>query len=62
MKKGDRIETPRFGMVKIQKVYRSISTAEKEGFKEPTHYRGNDYFIRGKSIGINRMIFAGIKR
>ena len=62
MKKNDRVETPRFGTVKIQKVFRSSTTAEREGFTEPTHYRDSNYYIRGKSIGINRMIFAGIKK
>jgi hypothetical protein len=62
MKKGDLIETPRFLKVKIEKVLRSNERALKEGYTEPTHYRDNDYYIRGKNIGENRMIFAAIKR
>lgn len=62
MKKGDWVETPRFLKVKIEKVFRSNERACKEGYTEPTHYRDNDYYIRGKHIGPNRMIFAAIKR
>jgi hypothetical protein len=62
MKKGEWIETPRFCKVKIKKVFRSNERANKEGYTEPTHYRNNEYYIRGKSIGNNRMIFAAIKR
>jgi hypothetical protein len=62
MKKGDLVNTPRFCKVKIEKVFRSNERANKEGYTEPTHYRDSEYMIRGKSIGNNRMIFAGIKR
>jgi len=62
MKKGDYVETPRFLMVKIEKVFRKMERAVKEGYTEPTHYRNSDYHIRGKCLGENRMIFAAVKR
>lgn len=62
MKKGDYVKTPRFLTVKIQKVFRKMERAEKEGYTEPTHYRDSEYHIRGKHIGENRMIFAAVKR
>ena len=62
MKKGDYVETPRFLKVRIQEVYQDNAQALKDGYTEPTHYRSEDYHIRGKHIGINRMWFAAIKR
>lgn len=62
MKKGEWIETPRFLKVRISKVFRSNERAMKEGFTEPTHYTDSEYYIRGKCLGNNRMLFAGIKR
>ncbi len=62
MKKGDWVKTPRFGTVKIQKVFRNNERAYKEGYVEPTHYKNPDYYIRGKHTGPNMMIFAAIKR
>lgn len=62
MKKGEWIETPRFLKVRIEKVFRSNERAMKEGYTEPTHYRDSEYYIRGKRLGDNRMIFAAIKR
>lgn len=62
IKKGDYVETPRFLTVQIEKVFRSNDRALSEGYVEPTHYRNSDYYIRGKHIGPNRMIFAAIER
>ena len=62
MKKGELIDTPRFCKVRIEKVFRSNERACKEGYTEPTHYRDNDYYIRGKCLGNNRMKFVAIKR
>ena len=62
MKKGDYIVTPRFCTVKIEKVCKSRNTAYKQGFIEPTHYENFEYDILGKHIGINRMIFAAVKK
>jgi len=62
VKKGEYIKTPRFLTVKIEKVFRSNERAYKEGYTEPTHYVNSEYHIRGKHIGENRMVFAGIKR
>ena len=62
MKIGEWIDTPRFCKVKIEEVYEDNSKALENGFTEPTHYRDEEYHVRGKNIGINRMIFAAIKR
>ncbi len=62
IKQGDWIETPRFLKVKIAEVFEDNSKAWDEGYTEPTHYRGEEYHIRGKNIGENRMVFAAIRR
>lgn len=62
MNKGEWIDTPRFCKVQIEEVYNNNTQAWNEGYTEPTHYRDNEYHIRGKHIGTNRMIFAAIKR
>jgi len=62
MKKGDWIDTPRFCKVKIEKVFSSEATARKQGFVEPTYYKGCECGILGKSTGLNTMAFAAYKR
>lgn len=62
MKIGDYIETPRFLRVKISEIYEDNSRAVEDGFTEPTHYRDDDYYIRGKVTSTNRMSFAAIRR
>nr|BEL00751.1 hypothetical protein DMOBY_06040 [Dehalococcoides mccartyi] len=59
---GSTVQTPRFCTVKISALFNNVQTANECGFTEPTHFRDEDYFIWGKSLGNNRMIFAGIKR
>ncbi len=59
---GDKVNTPRFLTVRIAAMFENIELAESCGFTEPTHYRDEEWHIRGKSIGINRMIFAAVKR
>lgn len=58
---GDYVETPRFLTVKIQEVL-SREEARMKGYTEPTHYIDTQYDIRGKSIGLNRMVFAAIRK
>lgn len=63
MKKGDTVRTPRFLTVTIKEVYESREDATRDGFTEPTHYTNDrQYDILGKSIGINRMIFAAVPK
>lgn len=62
MKKGDRIRTPRFLWVTIQEVYENEADAKEAGYTETTHYRRGAYGILGKSIGLNRMVFAAFKK
>jgi hypothetical protein len=61
MKIGDFIRTPRFCTVKINEMFDSVKAARAEGYTEPTHYEG-EYEILGKHIGINRMVFAAVKK
>ena len=45
------------------KIYQSREDATRDGFTEPTHYTNDSqYDILGKSIGINRMIFAAVPK
>ena len=62
MKKGDYIQIPRFLTVKIEEVFESREKAMENGFNEPTHYEDGEYEVLGKSLGMNRMIFAGVKK
>ena len=62
IKTGDYIETPRFLKVRIAEVYTDNDKALNDGYVEPTHYRDEEYVIRGKHTGKNMMIFAAIKR
>ena len=62
MKKGEWIETPRFLKVQIEKVFNTIQEAYTEGYTEPTHYNSPDFDIKGKHTGINRMIFAAVRK
>ncbi len=59
---GDKVQTPRFLQVRIAAMFENIELAESCGFTEPTHFTDEDYHIRGKSIGDNRMLFAAVKR
>lgn len=63
MKKGDSVYTPRFCTCEISEVYEDGREAQKDGFYEPTHYdKDPDYEVLGKHTGINRMIFAAVRR
>lgn len=59
---GDMINTPRFLTVKISKIFPDSRSALVEGYSEPTHFEDEEYEIFGKSIGLNRMIFAAVKK
>ena len=61
MNKGDYIYTPRFCNVRIEEVFENRDKARENGYTEPTHYKG-DYDVFGKSIGVNRMVFAAVKK
>lgn len=61
MKAGDTIHTPRFLTVTINEVL-TPDDAQEKGYKEPTHYERAGYDILGKSIGLNRMVFAAIRK
>ncbi|MFA5401265.1 MAG: hypothetical protein WC359_12530 [Dehalococcoidia bacterium] len=62
IKLGDRVKTPRFLTVRIAAMFESVDLAESCGFTEGTDFRDEDYHIRGKHIGENRMVFAAAKR
>jgi len=58
IKKGDRVYTPRFMNVRIEKVFKSEENARRQGYTEPTHYKNGKYGVFGKVIGTNRSVFA----
>lgn len=62
IKVGDYVRTPRFLNVRIENVFSSEEDMRKAGYTEPTHFVDPDYVVRGKSIGINRMVFAAAKK
>ena len=55
---GDYIQTPRFCQVQVSAVFRDFDTCYSCGFQESAHVIGREYVVYGKSIGMNRMIFA----
>lgn len=55
---GDYVDTPRFCHVQLEQVYRDEAEMRQDGYTEPTDYRGSEYVVCGKSVGLNRMIFA----
>lgn len=59
---GSYVRTPRFLEVRIKDIFESSEEASKNGFTEPTQYEDEQYDILGKSIGLNRMIFVGVKK
>ena len=58
IKAGDWVRTPRFCNVKIERVYPSVTEMYEAGYTEPTHFHEDGCEVYGKSIGINRMVFA----
>lgn len=61
MKAGEKIYTPRFCTVNIEKAFESKTNAYAEGYTEPTHYHSNGYTILCKSLDMYHMEFAGVK-
>ncbi len=59
---GNKVETPRFLTVRISAMFENIELAESCSFTTTTDFRDEDYHIRGKGIGNNRMLFAAVKR
>ena len=63
MKKGDYVNTRRFGKVKLEEVYSSESEARMAGYTETTHYWDDpEYGVYGKSLDMYHMIFAGFRK
>lgn len=61
MKKGDKIDTPRFCTVTIEDVL-TTDEAYAQGYTEPTHYRNDDWSILGKSLDMYHMRFVAVKK
>ena len=61
MKIGDYVYTPRFCTVKIKEIFASEVEARKNGYNEPTHYKG-EYTILGKSLDVYSMEFAAVPK
>jgi hypothetical protein len=60
MKTGDRVYTPRFCTVTIEKVFESAEEARREDYTEPTHYYENGYTVLGWCYEMNHMKFAAV--
>lgn len=58
IKVGDYVRTPRFLNVRIESVLLTEADLFEAGYTEPTHFDAPDYVVRGKSIGLNQMVFA----
>lgn len=61
MKVNEMVMTPRFCTVRIKEIFNDRQSATEAGYTEPTHYYKNGWTILGKSTGLNRMCFAGVK-
>ena len=59
---GSYVQTPRFCTVRIDAVFSEEQEARSCGYTEPTHYRGADYIILGKSLDMYHMIFAAVPK
>jgi hypothetical protein len=59
---GDKVKTPRFLTVRIAAMFENVELAETCGFTEGTDFRDEDFHIRGRRIGANRMLFAAVRR
>lgn len=63
MKKGDYVQTPRFGQVRIQAVYENKAEADRAGYREPAYATTNDgYGVAGKTLAVNTMVFAAYRK
>ncbi len=63
MKKGDYVQTRRFGRVKIEEVFETERMARGNGFTETTHYWDDpEYGVYGKSLDMYHMEFAAFKK
>ncbi len=63
MKKGDFVQTRRFGKVRIEDIYDSEFKARMAGYTETTHYWDDvDYGIYGKSLDMYHMEFAAFRK
>ena len=62
MKIGDSIYTPRFCTVKVKDMFDTQAAAYAAGYYEPTYYDNPDYEIQGKHTGLNRMVFAAVRK
>ena len=62
IKPGDYVRTPRFCTVQIKEVFSDREKAWEAGYREPTHYRGNDCDIFGKSLDMYHMEFAAVEK
>ncbi len=64
---GDKMLTPRFGVVKISAIFDSDGLAFESGYKVPSYFRYSDYGcdtgfeIFGKKLENNCMAFAAVR-
>lgn len=59
---GAYVKTPRFCTVQLEAVFTDRQAAKEAGYVEPTYYENEQWDISGKHTGINRMVFAAVKK
>lgn len=59
---GQKIMTPRFCTVTISAMFADPKAARQAGYTEGSGYVSPDWEILGKPAGLNRMVFAAIKK
>ncbi|BAL84665.1 hypothetical protein SELR_pSRC400140 (plasmid) [Selenomonas ruminantium subsp. lactilytica TAM6421] len=58
---GDKVFTPRFCTVKIEKVFDNYHDANNDGYNVPTYYNGECY-VFGKTVDLHHMVFAAVEK
>lgn len=59
---GTTVITPRFGTVKIKKIFDNVEEMMAEGYTNDSHYDENGWAILGKSSDIYHQTFAAAPR
>jgi len=62
IKIGDWVKTPRFCKVKISAILANNTQAREFGYTEGTDFQDENWSIKGRIIGENRMEFAAIRQ
>ena len=61
MKKGDKVYTPRFCTVTIEKIFDNVKDMVRAGYSNDSYYCENGWRVYGKSLDLYHMEFAASK-